>query len=441
MTQRLHDWGELWGIRQTDQAHDRPNIRELAQQQAQQLEPITIGHLAWVLKHLPDKACGPDAVSTQLLRNGTPAQSNESNTGTHGGILVLGDVSCGLTALESYSNQGCGFQAFLWQATDCTILVAGTYLKTGETLQSEVNATILARLLALVQAINHPFVLLGDWQNSPGSIASTVLPSKFHFEVLAPDVSLLSGNVIDYALIHTSLAGATSITTEWAIPWRRHALLSYHFNIEEATKEYRQIQQFPPLPATPDIDFRPWTTYKSTAYELDLYGNPPNETAQQWADWLSCTEQYLLQEHPCAPQGRGSSLRARHKPLTPSHTVTTWKRGRPAFWEQLKARFQLAQKQPTLQARGTTKGFMQATAGLELPHGVNFLTLVIIGGIITMSMQPSSFATPLNISSSWPTRLPMMKTISSTKPGFNKALQQPPQQRVGLGKAIQKLAT
>ena len=109
---------------------------------------------------------------------GTPALANDSNTGSHGGIL---DVSCGLTPLESYSNQGCGFQTFLWQATECTILVAGTYLKTGETLQSDVNATILARLLALVQATNHPFVLLGDWRNSPGSFSSTVLPSKFHF--------------------------------------------------------------------------------------------------------------------------------------------------------------------------------------------------------------------------------------------------------------------
>ena len=151
--------------------------------------------------------------------------------------MVLADPSCGLTPLESYTNQGCGFQAFLWQATECTILVAGTYMKTGETLQSDVNATILARLLALVQATNHPFVLLGDWQNSPGSITSTVLPSKFHFEVLSPDTSLLSGNVIDYALIHTSLASTTSLTTEWAIPWRPHALLSYHFNIEEATTE------------------------------------------------------------------------------------------------------------------------------------------------------------------------------------------------------------
>ena len=266
---------------------------------------------------------------------------------------MLADPTCGLTPLESYTNQGCGFQAFLWQATECTILVAGTYMKTGETLQSDVNATILARLLALVQATNHPFVLLGDWQNSPGSITSTVLPSKFHFEVLSPDASLLSGNVIDYALIHNQLASTTSLTTDWAVPWRPHALISYHFNIEEATKEYRQIQYFPPLPATPDIDFRPWTTYKSTAYELDLYGNPVNDTAQAWADWLSCTEQYLLQEHPWAAQGRGSNLRASHKPLAPLTTTTTWKRGRPAYWEQLRARFRLALQQPPQQVRAT----------------------------------------------------------------------------------------
>ena len=72
MTQRLHDWGQLWQIRQTDQPHERPSLQEQAKQQAQQLEPLTIGQLAWVLKHLPDKACGPDAVTAQLLRNAPP---------------------------------------------------------------------------------------------------------------------------------------------------------------------------------------------------------------------------------------------------------------------------------------------------------------------------------------------------------------------------------
>lgn len=41
-------------------------------QQAQQLEPITIRHLAKTLKGLPDKASGPDAVSAELLRAAPP---------------------------------------------------------------------------------------------------------------------------------------------------------------------------------------------------------------------------------------------------------------------------------------------------------------------------------------------------------------------------------
>ena len=71
---------------------------------------------------------------------------------------------------------------------------------------------------------------------------------------------------------------------------------------QPVTREYRQIQNFPPLPKVPDIDFRPWSTYQSQAYELYLYGNPTNEAAQPWADWISKPEQYLLQEHPGQPK-------------------------------------------------------------------------------------------------------------------------------------------
>ena len=99
MTQRLHDWGQLWQIRQTDQPHERPSLQEQAKQQAQQLEPLTIGQLAWVLKNLPDKACGPDAVTAQpeectspgfatapqtLPQDGDTGPTADSTTDAHG---------------------------------------------------------------------------------------------------------------------------------------------------------------------------------------------------------------------------------------------------------------------------------------------------------------------------------------------------------------------
>ena len=135
---------------------------------------------------------------------GVPASPNDDNSGTHGGFLVLGDPTCGLTPIEDFSLQGCGYQAFLWQA----ILVAGVYLHTNESIQSDTNATIIAKLLALTQASNHPYILIGDWQNKPSAISTTVLPSKLHFDILAPDHSVLSGNVIDFSLVHTSLSGS-----------------------------------------------------------------------------------------------------------------------------------------------------------------------------------------------------------------------------------------
>lgn len=175
---------------------------------------------------------------------------------------MLADPSSGLTQLEAFTIQGCGYQAFLWQATECTILVAGIYLKTNETLQSETTATIIGKLLALLEGTRHPYVIIGDWQNTPDTISSTVLPAKF---ILASYWLQITASCQE-TLLHNTLASTMSLTTEWVVPWRPHALLTMQFDIEAATREYRQIQFFPPLPKVPDIDFRPWTTYQAQAY-------------------------------------------------------------------------------------------------------------------------------------------------------------------------------
>ena len=143
-----------------------------------------------------------------------------------------------------------------------------------------------------------------------------------------------------HAYIHTYIHGP-------------HALLKLKFDIEAATREYRQMPYFPPLPKVPDIDFRPWTTYQSQAHVVELYGNPPNKPAQAWADWLSKTEQYLLQENPWAAQG------GLH--LVPQAKAHTWRKGRPAYWEQLRAVLHLALQQPVTTCTGPVQSFTQRT--------------------------------------------------------------------------------
>lgn len=47
---------------------------------------------------------------------GLPAHTNDSNEGNHGGILILHANHHGVTQLENYHIEGCGLQAFLWEA-------------------------------------------------------------------------------------------------------------------------------------------------------------------------------------------------------------------------------------------------------------------------------------------------------------------------------------
>lgn len=178
---------------------------------------------------------------------------------------------------------------------------------------------------------------------------------------------------MDYALVQKQLAECTSVQTEWAVPWRPHALVSLTFELDAATRIYRQPCPFPAMPRTPDIDFRPWSTYTSLATAIQLYDIEPNQEAQSLADWVSITEQYLLQEHPWQPQGCGYWVQAAHTPLAKPPAGPMWRRGKPAYWEQLKARLQLALQAPAGQYRPIT-GFLHAAVDAVGPWPTPFWT-------------------------------------------------------------------
>ena len=82
-------------------------------------------------------------------------------------------------------------------------MAVAVYFKINETIQGPTNSQLLGRLLALVEASNRQYILLGDWNGHPNQFQGTVLGSKFHWQIHAPEATLLSlnGNVVDYALI------------------------------------------------------------------------------------------------------------------------------------------------------------------------------------------------------------------------------------------------
>ena len=131
------------------------------------------------------------------------------------------------------------------------------------------------------------------------------------------------------------------MTADWAV---HIASSPMPWNWMPTSDIHEQLRSFPPLPNIPDIGFRAWSTYVSQVDDIQLYEAAPNGAARGLADWVSITEQYLLQQHPWAPQGRAYNLAA--QPLVPAKAGAMWKKGKPAYWEQLQARLNIIQHQP-----------------------------------------------------------------------------------------------
>ena len=68
MRHRMNDWHQLWKPTSDNQPMTRLPLQDQAKRQAAELPALTFEQLGKTLKHLPDKACGPDAITTQLLR-------------------------------------------------------------------------------------------------------------------------------------------------------------------------------------------------------------------------------------------------------------------------------------------------------------------------------------------------------------------------------------
>ena len=138
---------------------------------------------------------------------------------------------------------------------------------------------------------------------------------------------MINGNTVDCAIMHQTLASCASMTTEWAVPWRPHCLVTYALELEDDFRLYHQLRTFPPLPNVPDIGFRAWSTYVTQVEDPALCDSTENQSARGLADWVSVTEQYLLQQRPWA-QGRASNLTTQYQPLVPAKSGGMWKKGK-----------------------------------------------------------------------------------------------------------------
>ena len=163
--------------------------------------------------HLSQKALD-DAMQYLTIRgwkcHGVPAEPT-GRGGNTGGFLTVHSARHMIHHAHTYTKQGNGWTALRMERQGGDLFLIQIYLKTGETFQSPLNADLLGQLLQFLGHLKSPFMIGGDWQNSPEDLAATI-PSKFRAQILAKDeATTLQGSHLDFILPSMELSNCNAI--------------------------------------------------------------------------------------------------------------------------------------------------------------------------------------------------------------------------------------
>ena len=305
--------------------------------------------------------------------------------GSTGGLLTIHATRHLIHHVHTYTQQGNGWTALALQRDGCEIHLIQLYLKTGESLQSPLNADILGQLLQFLDHLQAPFIIGGDWQTAPEDLAATHIPSKFRAQILATQgPTTLQGSHLDFVLASTSIAGALRLEANWEVPWKPHCALALQFDCGHAAKPVLQLQRFPPI----SRNYNPqqlWTSFAEDDGPFKILGQTITGLGSDLARWATQTEKYLTQNRQRPVTGRGSHIKLYTAPLASSSKPRVWKKGSAAFWEKMGIRLNLA-------SHGRYPGLLQdlkdmirripqhASTELDQPHLEEQLLQWIFGG-------------------------------------------------------------
>ena len=270
------------------------------------------------------------------------ASEPTGNGGSTGGFLTLHATRHLIHHVHTYTKQGNGWTALAMQREGLELYLIQLYLRTGEPLQSPLNAELLGQLLQFLDHLQAPFIIGGDWQTAPEDLAATTIPSKFRAQILAtPGPTTLQGSHLDFILASTSIASALHLEADWEVPWKPHCALSLRFDCQQAALPVQQLQRFPPVAR----NYHPkhlWTSFQEDDGPFHILGQGITGLGSDLARWATQTEKYLNQHLHNPVSGRGSQVHLYQAPLATSDKPRVWKKGSAAFWEKLGAKINLA---------------------------------------------------------------------------------------------------
>ena len=274
--------------------------------------------------------------------------SHPTEKGTKGGVAVLIKSHIQGRVELSHLEDGCGFEAVDVRLQHTNLLVVSVYLKTGTSIHTRPNSSILAELLSLVKNWKGVWIIAGDFNTPPEELAATNVLAEMNgclCKVGAPTTD--QGREIDFAIVHKALESLSQIRIDWAVPRKPHASLTLRLDMGEGLCPAMMLEQHSQHIEGGQAEQGDCPNMGSKSLlEKSFHGEwlqdilPQDASTQHFALVSEACSAYV---EPTHPSERGTSLRIIRRPLI-QPTAPQSKRTAKCSWARALTWLKAAQK-------------------------------------------------------------------------------------------------
>ena len=263
---------------------------------------------------------------------------------------------CSSADQAPHPRQGRAFSPGRWmwvEAVDVrlqrtNLLVASVYLKTGTSIHTRPNSSILAELLSLVKNWKGMWIIAGDFNTPPEELAATNVLAEMNRCLCKVGVPTTDqGREIDFAIVHKALEPLSRLRIDWAVPHKPHASLTLRLDMGEGLCPAMMLEQHSQLIEGGQAE---QGDHSNMASKPLLEKSFQGEWLQNTLPQDAATQHFALVSEACSacvepthPSDRGTTLRIVRRPLI-QHTAPQTKRTAKCSWARALSWLRAAQK-------------------------------------------------------------------------------------------------
>ena len=257
------------------------------------------------------------------------AASHTGKGGTTGGLAIFHKNHLDVRFVTEHLQDGAGFTAVALRVKGCDLFIVTVYLKSGEGFQSEANAALLGHLIPFLRSVQGIYFAAGDYNEDLQTLIDTRVAAEAKGTWVGPGCpTLTGGGQIDFALVSRSLGPVTTVSLDWATPFKPHAALRWQLDVGALSTSVPQLRSFRPM----EPNSRPFElgSAKVDPFLLDL----PVDSALtlSFAKLSQAVEFSVYGDN----QGRGVRVYVHRSPLpVQGKPLGTWGGKQAALWSRV----------------------------------------------------------------------------------------------------------